>query len=295
MAEPADGIVRLTAGEASAAIALRGAEPISWRVGGRELLWHGDPAHWGFRAPILFPVVGASAGGAIRVDGETYPMPQHGFARHAAFALVESAGDSARFRLAESEETLRHYPFRFMLDVTVSLAPAALALAFAVTNAGDGTMPYGLGFHPAFPWPFDGTGREGHQVTFEAAERADVPEVAAGGLLARTGRAVPLAGRALPLSPELFTEALVFLDARSRSFAFEAPSGRAIEMAVEAFPHLAVWTKPTAPFLSLEAWTAHADWEGAEGDLASRPSMALLAPGEAGRHAVTMSWRGQRG
>lgn len=37
--------VELKAGGATARIALHGAEPVSWRVGGTEYLWHGDPAH----------------------------------------------------------------------------------------------------------------------------------------------------------------------------------------------------------------------------------------------------------
>lgn len=294
--EPIDTI-RLAAGDAAAEVALRGAEPLSWRVGGRELLWHGDPEHWAFRAPILFPVVGASAGGEVRVGGVAYPMPQHGFARRLPFEVVEQATDSVRLRLTDGAETRPHYPFAFRLDVVATLAADSLTLAFEVTGGDTSPMPYGLGFHPAFPWPLDGTGRtgrtgrEGHRVVFEQEEGGDVPEIAAGGLLARRTRRVPLDGTILPLAPELFTEALVFLDARSRSFAFEAPSGSAIAMDMEAFPHLAVWSRATAPFLSLEAWTAHADREGAEGELADRPSMIVLAPGETRRHTVRMSWR----
>lgn len=294
MPERVSDTIRLSAGEAEAIIALRGAEPLSWRVGGRELLWHGDPEHWAFRAPVLFPVVGASTGGTVRVDGLAYPMPQHGFARHLPFAVAEERPGSVRLRLAESDATRLHYPFRFALEVVATLAADSLALAFAVTNADRAPMPYGLGFHPAFPWPLDGRSREGHRVAFAAEERACVPEVAPGGLLSRRTRPVPLDGAVLPLSPGLFTEALVFLDARSRSLAFEAPSGAAIAMAVDGFPHLAVWSRPTAPFLSLEAWTAHADWEGAEGELAARPSMILLRPGESRRHEVRMSWRAPR-
>ena len=68
-------------------------------------------------------------------------------------------------------------------------------------------------------------------------------------------------------------------------------SGEAIEMAVEDFPHLALWTRPTAPFLSLEAWTGHADWAGFSGELRERNTIRLLAPGSSARHAVTLSWR----
>jgi hypothetical protein len=54
--------VRIQSGPASAELSLTGAEPLSWRIGDRELLWHGDPRHWERRAPLLLPVVGASAG-----------------------------------------------------------------------------------------------------------------------------------------------------------------------------------------------------------------------------------------
>lgn len=61
-------------------------------------------------------------------------------------------------------------------------------------------------------------------------------------------------------------------------------------MTVEAFPHLAVWTRPTAPFLSLECWTGHADHVGFAGEISERNSVALLAPGESARHAVTLAF-----
>ena len=71
---------------------------------------------------------------------------------------------------------------------------------------------------------------------------------------------------------------------------FTGPDGAAIRLAVSDFPHLAVWTKPTAPFLSLECWTGHADWDGFAGDLTGRDSQRLLAPGGRARHGVTLSF-----
>lgn len=288
MTEHEGGTVGLAAGEGSAEVALRGAEPIAWRIGGRDLLWSGDPAHWSYRAPILFPVVGASKNGDIRVGGQTYPMPQHGFARTSEFALMQQEDGTARLRLSASEATLAHYPFPFELEVTATLTPTALSMVFEVANTGSGPMPYGLGFHPAFRWPFDARDRSGHTVVFEAAERPEVPEIAPGGLIARRWRPIPLSGRELPLSPDLFKEALPVLNANSRSLAFVSPTGARIEMTVDNFPHLAIWTRPDAPFLSLEAWTAHADYEDAEGELLARPSMTILRPGEAGRHRVVL-------
>lgn len=284
--------IHLTSGSATAEIALRGAEPVRWQVGGRDLLWSRDPAHWAYSAPILFPTVGASKGGAVTVAGRGYPMAQHGFARISAFEVVERDEAGTRLRLVDTDETRAHYPFSFRLDVVASLAETSLSLAFEVENRGTGAMPYALGFHPAFPWPLAGSDKAGHSVVFAEEERSASPEIAPGGLLARRTREIPLAGRTLPLTPDIFTEALVFLDARSRGFAFVAPEGERVAMAMEGFAHLAVWSRPDAPFLSLEAWTGHADWEDASGDLAERASMILLRPGETGRHRVAMSWFG---
>jgi galactose mutarotase-like enzyme len=283
MADKTKNVLRLEADGASASIALLGAEPVSWRVGERELIWTGDPAHWARHAPILFPVVGASAGGSVRVGPQSYPMPQHGFARDSLFTVVEQNEDSASLRLIESDETWKHYPFRFVLEVGVALAPDSLTLAFEITNTDTSDMPYAVGFHPAFPWPFDSKGQEGHAVEFDQKENPEVAGITKDGLL-REG------GRRLPLDPQMFTEALVFLDAKSRSMRFRSPTGGSIELEIGDFPHLALWTKPDAPFLSMEAWTGHADPDGFTGDLFQRPSMRVLHSGHAARHVLTLRW-----
>jgi galactose mutarotase-like enzyme len=233
---PASDVVHLSAGGASAQIALRGAEPVSWQAGGRELLWSGDPEHWDFQAPILFPRVGASSGGVVRVGDEYFPMSQHGFARRSTFTLIEREEASARLRLSGTDATQDCYPFRFELDVGWRLEPDALSSRSRSRTQTAATCPYAIGFHPAFPWPLSGADKEGHRVGFEAEESDVVPEVAAGGLLARRSRRVPMEGRDLPLSPELFSEALVFLHAKSRTMRFEASDGAAIVMETENFP-----------------------------------------------------------
>ena len=288
--------IEIRAADGTAArIALMGAEPVSWTVAGREYLWSGDPAHWNRHAPWLFPVVGASAGGTVRVAGQAYPMAQHGFARDLPFTVVAQAADLVRLRLADSDATRAHYPFPFRLDIEARVRPGSLDLDVTVANPGTEPLPYALGFHPAFPWPFaDGERRAegGYRVVFERPERAMAPEVGPGGLLLREERPIPLAGDTLPLDPAMFTEALVFRDAASRTMRFVAPGGRTIAMAMRDYPHLAVWTKPAAPFLSLECWTGHADWAGFAGELSERESQRLLPPGAEARHGVALTLEG---
>ena len=70
-----------------------GAELQSIVKNGYEYLWQGDPAFWGRRSPVLFPIVGSVWEKKYRVGGKEYEMGQHGFARDMKFELV-SATDS---------------------------------------------------------------------------------------------------------------------------------------------------------------------------------------------------------
>ena len=84
---------------------------------GRDLLWDGAPAFWTGRAPILFPIVGALAGGGYMLDGRRYELPKHGFARRMPFEPISVADDEVLLRLGASAETLAVYPFAFRLDL----------------------------------------------------------------------------------------------------------------------------------------------------------------------------------
>ncbi len=194
--------IEIRAGDGTTArIALHGAEPVSWQVGGRDYLWSGDPEHWNRHAPWLFPVVGASAGGAVRVGGRSYPMAQHGFARDLPFTVVAQADDAVTLRLEDDAGTRAHYPFAFRLDVTARVAPGSLAFDLTVTNPGDTPLPYGLGFHPAFPWPLRGRAARGRRLC--RAVRAGRAALRAGGRRGRalgSFRAGPAARRGAPRS-----------------------------------------------------------------------------------------------
>jgi galactose mutarotase-like enzyme len=285
--------VALSAGDARAAIAVRGGELVAWRAGGHDLLWSGDPSWWGRSSPILFPIVGWARDQSIRIDGKAYPMGVHGFAGREDFAVESASETAARLVLTDNAETLRVFPFPFRLTVSYALAETELSVRFEVVNLGERPLPYALGLHPGFRWPFAAGRREGHVVCFDEPERPQVPVIAPGGLFSPERRSIPLEGRRLRLDDDLFSrEALCFLNARSRRVSLSSPDGGpAITMDVEDFPHFALWTKPGAPFLSIEAWTGYGDPTDFEGDLSEKPSMRLLAPGTRARHAVRLIFR----
>ncbi|MGP7985331.1 aldose 1-epimerase family protein [Rhodoblastus sp.] len=281
--------VEIACGGAAARIALRGAELKSWRVGGKELVWRGDDKFWPESAPILFPVVGWTRDGIV-VAGKRYPLGLHGFARSEDFLLVEQEEDRALLRLRANQRTDALYPFDFHLDVEYIINNNELYILIHVMNEGAGAMPFACGLHPGFNWPLPGAVGD-HVVRFDAEERAEVPVIAPGGLFSARRRPIPLRGRELVLTPELFEEALCFLDARGAGLDFAAPGGPSLRMELENFPHLALWSRPGAPFLCLEAWTGHGDPEDFDGDLFAKPSMRILAPGESARSAARFIWR----
>ncbi|MDB5571788.1 MAG: Galactose mutarotase [Hyphomicrobiales bacterium] len=269
----------------------RGAELRAWSVGASELLWRADPQVWDAVAPLLFPVVGWCRDGQARVDGRAYPMPVHGFAASSEFALEERGENFVRFSLAESARTLAHYPFRFRLEAEYRLSPRDLSVRLRVANTGDRVMPYACGLHPGFAWPFCGGEQGDYAAVFAQAEEPSVPQIAPGGLFCARRRPVPLDGRRLPLSPELFAqEALCFLDARSGSVALEGPGGGRIEVAADGFAHWALWSRPGAPFVCVESWTGHGDPEHFGGDLRDKPGMILLGPGETRTHGAELRY-----
>jgi galactose mutarotase-like enzyme len=290
--------IGIASGAGAAEVTTAGAELRAWRVGGEDLLWTGDAAVWDGVAPVLFPVVGWTRNGEVRVDGRVYPLGLHGFARHRRFEVRERQADSVTLVLGESEETLRHYPFPFRLAVTYAVAGATLAATLEITNTGDRPMPYAAGLHPGFRCPLPGSGPEPHHIAFDAAERSTVPVIAPGGLFSQAERPSGVAGRVLTLSAETFAhEALCFIGARSRGLelASRPEGGPRLRVAFEGLPNIVLWSRPAAPFLCIEGWSGSGDPEGYAGELADKPGMILLAPGETGRHAMHMAYTGVAG
>lgn len=268
---------------------MRGAEPLSWSVGALDLLWQADAAVWAQTAPILFPVVGWTREGQVRHRGRAYPLGLHGFAARKDFAVVEQGGDFARLRLDADAETRALYPFDFRLEAVYRLEEEALVWTLEASNLGSEPMPYALGLHPGFRWPL-ADAATAHTFVFDAPERQQVPVIAPGGLFSPGRRSIPLDGRRLAITPELMAqEALCFLDIASRGAVFDNGAGLRLRVDLEDFPHLALWARPPAPFLCIEAWTGHGDPVGFAGELSDKPSMRLLAPGATARHCARFS------
>jgi len=288
-------LIQISSGQLTAEIHPLGAQLFSLR-GTCDLQWHGDPAVWKGRAPILFPIVGALAQGQYRLDGETYSLSRHGFARDRLFKLVEASPARALFRLHWDEETLRLYPFRFQFDLEFSVTGARLRMAATVRNLEEKkTLPASVGFHPALYWPLPyGQPRAAHFLEFEKEEPAPIRRLDPQGLLSPAEFATPVQNRRLELDDALFADdAIIFDHLASRRLSYGAEKGPRIEIEFPGMPYLGVWTKPGAGFICIEPWHGIADPQGFGGDFAAKPGIALLAPGTERTFAMSIALKEQ--
>jgi len=282
-------MIRIASDALAAAIDPLGAELKSLADGdGRELMTNADPAYWSGHAPLLFPVVGRPNGDTIRVDGRTYPMKQHGFARRLPFAVEAHGPDHARFVLTDSGETRAHYPFAFRLQVDYRVAAATLSVEVTIANPADEPLPASFGFHPAFAWPLPyGRARADHRIAFSADEPDPVRAIAADGTIAAGTNPSPLAGRTLALTDDLFAhDALVWDRVRSDGVTYGAADGPQLRIDFPDTPMLGIWTKPGAAFVCVEPWHGIADPEGYAGGFRDKPGVFQVAPGGSKRIAM---------
>ena len=136
-----------------------GARILTWQHEGREVIrWPAD-ADWQnilkVRGgdPILFPFIARHFVDGKKEEwrdehGTIRPMPQHGFARDASFAVVQHTDLELRLRLVDTAATRLCYPFAFQFDVVFALRPnTRLEIRFETTNTGTSPLPYYAGHH----------------------------------------------------------------------------------------------------------------------------------------------------
>lgn len=250
---------------------------------GQSWLWDGDAAFWGGRSPVLFPMVGKAPDDHISVDGQRYPMGQHGFARRSDFTLVASDAVSCRHELKASQSSRTVYPFDFVLSVEHRVEGRAVVVTAQVHNSGDRPMPYGIGFHPAFVWPLPGCDGQVHSVVLDNGAEPKMVRLS-GGLVKPAALPSPFAQGHLRLESALFdSDAMVFPAGAGAGLRYGA-GDKAIHFTWENLPNFALWSKPGASFVCLEPWHGTAAEVGGSDALDERPYVEVLGPGATGRY-----------
>jgi galactose mutarotase-like enzyme len=137
----------------------RGGIITSWQIQGQEIFYldverFKDPklsVRGGI--PLLFPVCGNLEGDTYTLNGQTYQLAQHGFARTLPWDVTHQStadGASLTVTLKSSEATREVYPFDFELNYIYTLKGTTLELRYCHKNLSQTPMPFSTGIHPYF-------------------------------------------------------------------------------------------------------------------------------------------------
>lgn len=243
-----------------------------------EHMWCADPKFWGRSAPILFPCIGESNNGEIRVDGDSYKIPRHGFVRTMAFEAVHSSVNQVTFCLVSNEETNAKYPFNFELRINYRLEGPTLHQSMTVINDDDCEMGFQIGGHPAFSVPFAGGNYSDYLIEFPEKVTADRHLLTEAGTYSGETQSVLQNTDQLKLEKQLFHEdAIVFKDFPLRSASLiHSETGTGLRVDFEGFHHLGLWAAKDADFVCIEPWIGCADDHNFKGNFFEKDSVVKL-------------------
>ena len=154
-----------------------GGELISFKLNGIEKIHQGEDVrdsqgrvYWKRHAPILFPIVGKLKRGQTLINGRTYEIMQHGFARDMEYEPVTKLDNFHSYMLKSNKYTMARFPFEFELTNTYMQEDNKLVFLYKVRNTGDTNMPFGIGGHPAFKIDEDDVKQGNYYLEFEEEE-----------------------------------------------------------------------------------------------------------------------------
>lgn len=265
----------------------KGAEIIS--IYGKEdninYMWKRDACQWANSAPILFPIVGAIKNDTCLINGETYHMTQHGFARHNEFEINNLSKTEVTFTLRTNEDIKKQYPFLFELNVTYKLIDNKLSCSINVKNLDNDVIYFQVGGHPAFACPFtDEESSNDYYIEFSENETCNqkIIDVAKRGM-SRIEKPFFDNERRFFVRQQLFNnDAIVIKDFKSENISIKSLNhNKSIIFHMEGFDHVGIWAaKHVGGLIAIEPWVGHADYVDFEGEFKEKESCVELACNE---------------
>ena len=293
-------IVKIGDSTGCAEIETNGAQLMSLRDDSdTEYIWQGDPQFWTGHSPVLFPIVGALKNGETVINGKTYAMPKHGFAKDMEFKVTSLRDPSVTLLLESDAQTKRYCPFDFRFFITFEFSLKTLSIRYHIQNSGDTDMAFAVGGHPAFNCPLrSDESFEDYRLLFEHPETVGyIDREKEGGLLNFSRRIALLhEQRELPLEHSLFTRnALIFDSLRSRKIQLVSrKSGIGVGLRFDGFDYFGIWsTNERAPFIALEPLTSCTAAVDETGNLFEKRGMTVLPPKEGKDYQYSISLSGE--
>jgi len=248
-----------------------------------EYLWQGDPLYWQDRAPNLFPYIARMTERKYILNGKTYEMDIHGFAKDMVFCAEQISGEHIRFSICDTEETYAQYPYKFQFSVCYRLESTTICITYSVKNNDDKEMYFGVGGHPGFNVPFEkDTMFEDYYLEFD--NKMSVQRVVFSEDCFVTGKLSDFSlegGTRLPLYHDMFDDDAIVLTGVAHSVVLKSDkSDRAVRVTYPDMPYLGLWHMPKtkSPYICIEPWSSLPSRKGIVEDLAKHPGLIRLAP-----------------
>lgn len=251
---------------------------------GTEYLWNGNTEYWKYHAPILFPIIGKVMDSKYIVDGKVYELPAHGFGRTSEFELLEMGNDFITFHLKYSQDLLKLYPYKFSLYITYTLQENSVKVTYTVLNLDDKEIHFSIGAHPAFMCPIEKDDLlENCYLEFNKNETISVYGVNKDVYLSRKTEGFFNNENILSLSKKLFKNGLLMFNGlKSNNVAIKSNNNnKSLSVEFDEFPYLCLWAPESgAPFLCIEPWFGHPEYEDFSGEFKDREGTVSLKVGE---------------
>ena len=243
-----------------------GAELTSIQYNGKEMLFQGAQVldsngniYWKRQAPILFPIVGQLKNSQTQIEGKTYEMSQHGFARDMDFEEISKTENEHHYVLKYNEETLKKYPYKFELNIIYEVIEDTLTVTYKVKNIDDKTIYFGLGGHPAFNCDYS---NGEYEIAFSENEDKIEFLKLKNGLIDTEKAQNILQDNKIYLKEDTFdNDAVIMKNLKSNKVILQNhnTNHKLLEFDFTGFPYLALWSKKGAPFVCIEPWQNTAD------------------------------------
>lgn len=221
---------------------------------GQELIWGGDPAVWGFRAPVCFPWCGVIQDSWFEEGGVRHEnAAKHGFVRDFPHKLTAQTPDSLTFQFDWAAGS--SWPWSFSFQTVHKVEGNKAHTICTAKNTGSEKMPTQMGFHPGFRVPFvPGSGLSDYVIRLQG-------------------------GAVIPVEEHMFDAgALIRKDAGEWCRLEHKATGKYIQVATKGWFCTVLWAPAGVPgFLCMEPWDGQVNDSHS---MIDRPGAFWMEPGE---------------
>lgn len=155
-------------------------------------------------------------------------------------------------------------------------------MEYQVENRDAVPMQFACGGHTAYACPLsEHIKLSDYVIEFPSEFALSSSTLGASGLLSPLKRNIESSAGILPLSDTLFNEdALIFADIACNWVRLrKRKEKKGVLVRFKGYPHLALWSKPSADYVCIEPWLGLPDGEGESLELTEKPSYKTMEPG----------------